>query len=695
MKVVDWRDVLSNSNLDESVALFVQKFKNILDLHAPEVKFQERTNYNIYLSDQTKNLMKERDALKHKFKSTSDSDQKKTVWRSYKVLRNKVNNLKRNDEFKFKSDALITDSASSDKTWRTIKQFMDWSTPATPREIDDNGIILRKSKDLANYMNNFFTTKVHKLKSKINKVTFSDVSCAKIMENKTCKLNLEFVPEFKIRKIIKGLKNSKCASVDSLDSYSLKIAADQISKPIHHIITLALMQNKFPTAWKIAKIIPLHKKNELNLAKNYRPVSILSPLSKVLEKIMYEQIYEYFSTQNLFHPNIHGFRKNRSTQTILLQMYNRWLEASNTGDVSGIVLLDLSAAFDLVNPDLLLQKLSMYKLSDDYLELLESYLKDRWQAVWIDHLFSDYANINVGVPQGSLMGPLLFNIFINDLLSSVSCNIECYADDSTLTKQGNSSDLVSTDLTSNCNIVSDWMAGNQFVLNADKTHLMLMGTSLKLKNEPQLKVKMDNLELIQTTSENVLGCYIDNNLKWKSQINYLCRKLMQRIACLSQLKFVRSFKPRKMIANGLFNSVLMYCMPVWGGCDIQDINRLQILQNRAVQLVTKHPPRTHRNIMFDKIDWLTVRQMVVYTTLLAVFKIRKSGEPELLAVKLRRESRNGRIMIENTKLQTVQDGFVYRGSTQWNMLPNTIKILQENKFKVELKQWVRSNISRF
>lgn len=198
----------------------------------------------------------------------------------------------------------------------------------------------------------------------------------------------------------------------------------------------------------------------------------------------------------------------------------------------------------------------MYKLSDDYLELLESYLKDRWQAVWIDHLFSDYANINVGVPQGSLMGPLLFNIFINDLLSSVSCNIECYADDSTLTKQGNSSDLVSTDLTSNCNIVSDWMAGNQFVLNADKTHLMLMGTSLKLKNEPQLKVKMDNLELIQTTSENVLGCYIDNNLKWKSQINYLCRKLTKRIACLSQLKFVRSFKPRKMIANGLFNSVL-------------------------------------------------------------------------------------------------------------------------------------------
>ena len=162
-------------------------------------------------------------------------------------------------------------------------------------------------------------------------------------------------------------------------------------------------------------------------------------------------------------------------------MYNRWVEASNTGDVSGIVLLDLSAAFDLVNPDLLLQKLSMYKLSDDYLELLESYLKDRWQAVWIDHLFSDYANINVGVPQGSLMGPLLFNIFINDLLSSVSCNIDCYADDSTLTKQGNSSDLVSTDLTSNCYIVSDWMAGNRFVL------------------------------------------------KWKSQINYLCRKLTRRI----------------------------------------------------------------------------------------------------------------------------------------------------------------------
>ena len=135
------------------------------------------------------------------------------------------------------------------------------------------------------------------------------------MQQKTCKMRINHVTLLKVTKVLKSLSNSRSCGVDELDNFSVKLAAGHISKPLHYIITLSIMQNKFPSGWKYSKVLPLHKKEDQLESKNYRPVSILSPLSKVLEKIVYEQIYEYFSQNKLFHPCLHGYRRNRSTQT--------------------------------------------------------------------------------------------------------------------------------------------------------------------------------------------------------------------------------------------------------------------------------------------------------------------------------------------------------------------------------------------
>ena len=174
------------------------------------------------------------------------------------------------------------------------------------------------------------------------------------MVNKTCSLKLRHVSLTKVTKTLKSLSNSRSTGIDELDNYSVKLAADLIAQPIHHLVTLSIMNSKFPQSWKFSKVIPLHKKEDVLERKNYRPVAILSPVSKVLEKIIYEEIYSYFSSNKLFHPNLHGYRKHRSTQTALLQMYNRWVQAASDDKLSAVVLLDLSAAFNLVVPELLL-----------------------------------------------------------------------------------------------------------------------------------------------------------------------------------------------------------------------------------------------------------------------------------------------------------------------------------------------------
>ena len=173
-------------------------------------------------------------------------------------------------------------------------------------------------------------------------------------------------------------------------------------------------------------MIPLHKKEDVLERKNYRPVAILSPLSKVLEKIIYEEIYGYFTKNKLFHPNLHGYRKHRSTQTALLQMYNKWVQSASDGQHSAVVLLDLSAAFDLVDPELLLQKLRGYGFDNDILSWVESYLTNRFQAVWIDHDLSDFLPSKVGMPQGSNLGPMLFLIFYNNLPFFLNCEVDAY-----------------------------------------------------------------------------------------------------------------------------------------------------------------------------------------------------------------------------------------------------------------------------
>ena len=496
------------------------------------------------------------------------------------------------------------------------------------------------------------------------------------------------------------MKNSRSTSIDQLDNFCIKIAANIIDSPLHHIICLSISQQKFPSSWKLSKVIPLHKKQCILDKRNYRPVSLLSPLSKVLEKIVYEQLYDHFNKNNIFNENLHGYRENRSTLTALLTMYDRWVSAADSGQISGAVFLDLSAAFDLVDPQLLIKKLKIYGIKDNSLKWIDSYLKNRSQAVWLDCVLSEFLESNIGVPQGSILGPLFFLIFFNDLPQELETEIDNYADDSTITASGSTLTSLESQLTADCAKVSDWMIQNKLKLNPDKTTVMALGTRERLRKLNRgLSVNMDSIELQEKSesSEKLLGCQVQANLKWGMQVSTTLEKLRKRLVGLQKIRNVAPLGVRKQVAEGVFGSVLAYCLPLYGGMEKGELNSMQVMQNKAARIAAAMPFRSNRTAVFDKLGWLTVQQLVTYHTVLLVFKIRQSNQPEYLAKRLNNDSRNGRIKVPYTpKLQLVRNSFCQRGASVWNRLPRDIRgISSMCAFKTSLKKWVLENVPRF
>ena len=703
---LDFTDVYTSLDVDLAANLLTQKLVSVLDIHAPWVVFQHRKNYLPWLTDDTISLMKERDRVKEEAKvlasSRDNCNVQSDLWKKYKVLRNKVNNRLKNEEVIFKRKKFHECKEYPDKVWGLAKNYMNWTTSGPPLQLEvDNGgsfTLVTKAVEIAQVMNTYFIDKVQRLSKSMSSLTLDLGGCLKIMDGKRLSFSLEHVTVRKVQKLLYSLKSKRSTSVDQLDNYSVRLAAKFIARPLHHVITLSIMQNKFPSNWKYTKLVPLHKKQSRVKKENYRPVAILSPLSKVLEKVMFVQLYGYFDRNKLFDPSLHGYRTNRSTMSALLSMYDKWAMAASKGQVSGIVLADLSAAFDLVAPHLLEKKLRIYGVKEDTITWLLSYLTNRYQAVWIDHAYSEFLEHSIGVPQGSNLGPLLFLIFFNDLPTFINGNIECYADDSTMSATGKNLSEIKNILTEDCEAFSRWMRQNSFKLNVDKTNLMVVGTTARLERTPSLQLPMDNNMLKEGTDkkESLLGIIIQSNLKWSAQIENLCHKLKTRLAALSKLRRVMNKSSKLVIVQGMFQSVLCYCLPLFGGCSKLELNSLQVLQNSAVRIALNLPPRAHRNYMYDMVGWLTVKQLVAYHTCLAVYRIRKSQQPEHLATLLLNENYRGNIIVKNVQLELYRSSFIFRGSVLWNNLPGHLRQeTSERAFKKNLSKWIKENISRF
>ena len=500
MQDVPWETIEYFNDINEIVEVWNTMFLEVVNNHAPLKSHRIKRKYQPdWLTPQILDCIKERD----KCKVSGKMDE-------YRILRNRVSMMI--DSAKKETYQTRVEEGKDDprSIWKLFKQFGTSKKGIAKDnnfEIKINNKTISNDLDIANGFNDYFVNIPSKLKEPIQPSEFTrlkDFVDSKVNDdtNFTIPLvNCSFVNNY-----LSNIDATKATGLDSIGPKLLKIAPNILTPSITYIINKSIESGVFPGTWKNAKVNPIFKTGDKDNVNNYRPISILPTLSKIIEKWIQIKLMIYLDQHTLLHKNQSGFRKNHSTESALILMTDTWLKAINEGKLVGCAMIDFRKAFDLVDHQLLLKKLRIYKFSDMSLSWFKSYLDNRTQQVVINNSSSNSGEVMCGVPQGSILGPLLFLLFINDLpLSLTNCpvSVDLYADDTTLYSFALDKISLERNIQKALDSVHTWCLENGMLINIDKTKLMLIASRQKRSSlaDTDLKLTYNNLDLKISTNE--------------------------------------------------------------------------------------------------------------------------------------------------------------------------------------------------
>ena len=439
--------------------------------------------------------------------------------------------------------------------WSTAKFILGTNTNLAPtviKKFDDKGDVemVTNPQKLASMFNHFFRRKVEVLREKTNQPpsippTDRLRSWLSTRDSPPPEFELIKIDKNMFRKIQKKMKAKRVQGVDEIDAYSLKIASPLIEESLIHLIKLSITKSTFSSRWKPQLVFPMHKKKDKDVLENYRPVSHLVQLGKMVEYAVYFQIVDHFTANNLFHPNHHGSLANHSTATAIIQLFDMWLEAAENQELSTACLLDQSAAYDLLCHLGLKEKLQLYNFSEASIAWLMSYLGGRTQLVQVESKRSGPLSCDDhGVPQGSVLGGLLHVINSNDLPACHEVGESIvYVDDDSDSAKDKDPKVLRDLIEEESGRSAQWLRDNRLCVAGEKSKLLIIGTG-KLrasKLSEELSIVVDGKQVIESSSEKLLGLVINNQLTWKNHLygdkehDGLIPQLRKRVGMLKRL----------------------------------------------------------------------------------------------------------------------------------------------------------------
>ena len=587
---------------------------------------------------------------------------------------------------------LITDNNNITTVWNAINTFI--------RPNKTLGHSSWPSLDV-NEFNNYFLSVADELTPTGDNIPqldnrYLEEFCRKRLGS--CEFKIPLLGVHEVGRCIESL-NKKSVGPDGINSSILKLSLPYILDSLTHIYNLCISKGTFPTEWKKAKIIPLPKVKSPSGIDDFRPISVLSILSKPIEKHIHKHLLSYLNEHNLIHPLQSGFRPNHSCHTSLTNLVDNWLPAINNSDVVGSVFLDFEKAFDMVHHGKLFDKLTHYLRDTTALNLFQSFLENRQQRVHVNGKVSDFGTLKAGVPQGSVLGPVLFCLFINDLpihFSDRKVVCAMFADDTTLYASSNSIDTVTNTLQTSLDELSCWCSANHMVLNPCKTKCMSISTRQKHQIRPlSLSLFLGTKPLQRVNNHKLLGVIIDDHLDWNSHINKLCHKISSNLFLLSKLRHFVDIQACMIFFNAHILSHINYASTLWDCCSEVNFKRVNSLYRRASKLIISNKHLTTDEKM-QSLNLVPLRKHLQLNKCVFMKKILDGHAPIYLSNFFEHSPIRGRkhLVLPQPRIDLFKSSLSYSGVVLWNNIPENIKQIKTiTTFKVKMRSFLTYHVT--
>ena len=731
---IDWGDFYQSEDIDYLNNYFEEKVLKILDEAAPIKTIQSRRKFRNWISEDLKDKMKERDDLRE----LARNSRRQEDWESYKVARNRcvkeVEKCKNEHHQKLFTD--IEKEKSTKNLYRMAGELLDRKDGTTPQEFLQGGNIIRKTEQMAEMQMKFYEQKVEGL---LDKIPISGRNPYETLEKSLDRWEKkDSFEKFKFRsitivetaKLISSLSDSNALGHDGMDSIAIKTAASRLLKPVQHLVNTSLKKGKFAQKWKISRITPRLKNKGLDRLEcsSYRPVAVLSTISKLVERTAQQQLLKYLEDTGQLNSSNHAYRKNMSTTTTLMEILDELYQGAEDKEISSMMTVDQSSAFDCVSHEQLIQKLRLYRVGDEAIDWLKDYLSYRTQYVIIGSGKSTMKAVSRGVPQGSVIGPLLYAVFTNELTETIK-KPECqniahqhrdklfgrqckdcgkmfiYADDSTYVVSSKKRETNQLHLRRSLDEIKMFLGDNQLVINQPKTSLtetMVSQKKTKTKGEPPWLTVEKEPGIYRTVKDSgvtrILGANIQANMLWTQHLETGEKALFPQVRkLLGQLRHIGKMIPRRSrltLARGLVLSRLCYLMPLWGGAAKTHIGKAQIIMNAAARWATGLGKRTRVRKLMEETGWLTIEEQIRMSTAVLSWKLVHLKKPERMRERML-VTEDYKLMVEDPRLQFVEDCFRWRASRQWNQLSDEMRQLNSvSAFKRRLRQLILTERAR-
>ena len=682
LEKIDWSSVLDLCNKYETTAaydLFIHFFKLAYDKAFPILP---KTNHKRDSPKQpwmTTGLIK---SCKTKSKLYLKFIKNPTAPNKLKFVtyRNKFKSLRIKAEKNYYASEFLRGKNDLKYTWKVIRSILNSNNKTS--KIDElcvNGTKVTDANIMAEKLNSYFSSIAQTLSDNIPQShrTFESYLTPSLPDS----FALSPTTPMEIISLNHSLKLTHSPGPDDINPNITSSVLNLLAIPISEIINSSFSTGIVPPALKMARVIPIFKQGNKSDPCNYRPISVLPYFSKLFEKAMYNRLYDYVTKKKLLYINQHGFQAGHSTAMSLLNIQDKISEAIENNEFSVGLFLDLSKAFDSVDHKILIKKLENYGIRGLPLSWFKDYLDCRQQQVQCNNKLSKFNIIKFGVPQGSILGPLLFLLFINDLphVSSI-LHFELFADDSNVFISHKSHEKIFQIMNSELHGVGDWFKANRLSLNLSKTSFILFHSHRKIPPSCTPPLMIDNVLIPQITKVNFLGVIIDQNLNWKEHISQIATKLAKNIGVLSRI----SYKvPAYILTNlyySLINPYLTYCNLVWASNYTSVLTPLVTLQKRALRIVTKSEYNCHTAQLFTLHRILSLEQIRLMQTGEFMYRFKQGLLPTTFIDYFRtgsaihsyntRTASNYRTIFAhtNTRIFSIK----ISGPTVWNSLPSFI-----------------------